>query len=328
MYVAIYNEAKEDHSGSLALHNKRWQLHRILRFSLRRYLLLFVSLMLVVNSTQAQRHNQDAALFAYNVGFGALTAGVGAVINKHKGEPWGRTFLRGASQGCLGGALQYAGKKLTYQIVKQQSYWYGWPAKLVHAAGASIVDNAAYNRPFGQSWSLDIGPARLDLNLNNAQPFNVRFNVATIADVVQASQKGSFNFKQSLQTGFMIYTSNGTFMMQGIKSSGYSFSRSLIYDSKPTKDNTSEFMHQTVAHEMVHLMQYREYLVFNTWVSPLALKLPQKWQEPFRRYLYVELPYETFFYTIEGSHSLDRYYRNFFEFEAERFSTNRYVIIH
>ena len=268
--------------------------------------------------------DSELKLFAYNVSFGGLTAGIGAVINKPKETPAHKAFLTGFYQGCFGGALQYSGKKMVYQIVKHENYWYGWPAKIVHTAGASVVENAALNRPFGRYWNLDLGLLRFDFAFaaedNNTK---VRLNAMYIYDIVVTvveSSSAHIDWGKSLKLGTLAFYTNEP--LSGHKRQdivGRAYSKAFIYTRM-----TSSNIHKTVAHELIHLFQYREHLVFNAWLNPLTSKASPKIINIFQNTIYVEPPYFTPLYLIQGYHSKEHYYRNFYEYEAEWFATKGY----
>ena len=288
-----------------------------------RYALLVLFLFYSAFANSQQR-DSDLKLFAYNVSFGGLTAGVGAIINKPKETPAHKAFLNGFYQGCFGGILQYGGKKMTHQIVKRENYWYGLPAKLVHGAGASIVENAALNRPFGRYWNMDLGPLRLDFAFDTEDdPFRVRFNAMLIYDIIAIGTQSSsayIDWGKSLKLGTLAFYTNEPLYghKHGQDVVGTAYCKSFIYTSR------SNDVYKTVAHEMVHLFQYREHLVFNAWINPLTSKASPKLKNIFQNYIYIELPYITPLYHIQGYHGRENYYRNFYEYEAEWFATNGY----
>jgi len=269
------------------------------------------------------QRDSELKLFAYNVSFGGLTAGIGAIINKPKETPVHKAFFKGFYQGCFGGALQYGGKKMTYQIVEKDNYWCGWPAKLVHTAGTSIVENAALNRPFGRYWNLDLGPLRFDFASDaEDNPFRVRFSAMILYDMVAAGVQPSSSYidwGKSLKLGTLaFYTNEPIFRNDKQDIVGTAYCRSFIYAT------TSRDVHKTVAHELVHLFQRREHLVFNAWLNPLTSKASTRSKNIFQYSIYVEPPYFSLFYLIQGYHDRENYYRNFYEFEAEWFATKGY----
>jgi len=292
-----------------------------------RYVLLVIFLF-YSTFVSSQQKDSDLKLLAYNVSFGGLTAGIGAIINKSKDTPAPKAFLNGFYQGCLGGALQYGGKKLTYQIVKHENYWYGWPAKLVHTAGVSIVENAALNRPFGRYWNLDLGPLRFDFAFTTEDnPFRVRFSVMILYDIIMAGIQPNSSYvdwEKSLKTGTLVFFTNSIlfgYNKQGVV--GIAYSRSLMYSRMYT--HMANDIHKNVAHELTHLFQGREHLVFNAWLNPLASKASPGLKNIFQNYIYIEPPYFSLFYYMQGYHSRENYYRNFYEYEAEWFATNGYL---
>ena len=253
--------------------------------------------------------------------FGAVTGGVGAVINKEPGVNWKNPFVRGFWQGCVGGSLNFAGKKLLYQINKDQQLIYGWGSKLLHSAGTSIIYNAGLNEPFLQNWSIDYGPVKVDFSLNKKKKTRVRFLPVTIYSFAASAKNSRVDWKTSLLTGEPAFLYNDLLIPYGRDryTVGLNYGRSFVY----AKNGDHYF---TIAHELVHSLQFREYQVLNTWLKPIASRIkPSKTKQFVEKTIYPDIPYMWWLYAIEGSHSYDHYFRNFFEFEAQSFSTNQYV---
>lgn len=298
----------------------------IIKATVKSKILAFI-LLIPLSWASAQQRNQEATILAYNVGFGGLTAGIGAVINKPKGASIPKVFLKGFYQGCFGGALQYSGKKLTHLIVSQDSYWYAWPARISHSAGASIVESAALNRPFGKYWNMDMGPLRFDWAVGEKKEFRTRFNAWIIYDVITGFQKGSIDWSKTLQTGCLTYSSNDWISTNPFNVGGEAYTRSLTYSKETSIVYGSKRKRELFAHEIIHIFQYREYLIFNSWIAPITSNIFSKNDNIFQKYVFVELPYIRGFYLSEGQHDAVNYYKNFYEFEAERLSTNREVYV-
>lgn len=55
--------------------------------------ILFLIVLLPISSSYSQSNDTEAAL--YNVGFGGITAAIGAVINKKTEEKFGKVLLKG-----------------------------------------------------------------------------------------------------------------------------------------------------------------------------------------------------------------------------------------
>jgi hypothetical protein len=272
---------------------------------------------------EAFAQKQERQLLVYNALLGGVTAGVGAAINKPKGAQLGRTMINAFWQGCLGGSINFSAKKTLYLITRDEQVAYALPARILHAAGNSIIENAAFNRPFLQSWNIDYGPVRFDFSLGKNRSFKARFLPATIFAVYLGWRDATIDVPYSLYSGTFCFRSKNELVtgLDGNLYSGYAFARSYTY--APLEN---QFKYRTIAHELVHIMQYRDYQVLNTWIAPLAGKMKNgKVKRLFDKYVYLDLPYFWLFNVLQGRHSLPDYFKNFYEFEAERFSTNTTV---
>jgi hypothetical protein len=278
----------------------------------------FVLILLLVANVSFGQPQEHKVLF-YNIGFGGLTSGIGAVINKPKGSKWTHYFIKGLWQGSIGGALHYSAKKTIYLVNKNENLVYAWPAKLLHHAGSSIIENAALNEPFLQNWNIDFGPARFDFALKGEKKFRVRFLPWSIPSYLMGISNGRFDVRTTLLTGNLAYRSK-YYLPKG--SNGISYGRAIGYIADEDK-------HFYIAHELVHQFQFDEYQVFNSWLKPLEPKVSNwKVKALFDKYIYLDIPYFLAFYGLEGIRYDSSYYRNFYEFEAERFATNKYVPIY
>lgn len=278
---------------------------------------------LLFSSLRISAQHQERSLFVYNVAFGGLGGGIGAILNKPKAMNWKKAFLTGAWQGSVGGALNYTGKRSIYLINKHKKYIYAWAGKLLHAAGYSIIQNAALCEPFLQNWNIDYGPVRFDFSFNKRKRFKARFLPESIFAMVMSGRTASFNLKQTLATGEITFTSKKLLELPNGKTEiGVSYGRAIAYVDNPDFSN----VHKLVAHELIHQYQYSEYQLFNTWLQPLAKKIAsKKLQHIFTDYIYMDIPYFLVPYNVAGHYGPLRYFKNFYEFEAERFATNAVV---
>lgn len=265
--------------------------------------------------------DQDRTLLIYSVGLGAITSGIGAVINKPKHTDWKKYFVKGLWQGCIGGFVNYSSKKTLYLVNKQNEFLYAWPAKLLHGAGLSIMENAALNEPFLQNWNIDYGPVRFDFSINGKRKARVRFLPESIAGIIFTAGKARFNLGRTLSTGNLVFVSKEGYVYNGSHYTlGFSFSRALALGALGKND------HEVIAHEIVHQFQFGDFQVLNTWLKPFEKKITSKTlQTIFTRYVYFSLPWFWPIYELSGRYETPHYYRNFFEFEAQRFGSNTYV---
>ncbi|HYH14393.1 MAG TPA: hypothetical protein VD794_04185 [Flavisolibacter sp.] len=272
----------------------------------------------------ASAQSQGRQLFFYNVGLNTITAGVGAVMNKQKTQSWKRVFLKGAWQGGIGGMLIFTSKQALHLINSKENYTYAWPAKFLHSAGTSITENAALCEPFLANWHFDLGLVRFDYKKNAEDKFKARLLPWGLYSIHEGFRFGKrFDVQKSVQTGELIF-SNPEYVLVDLGNEewveGVSFGRAIVIGHEYA--GTYEVM----VHEIVHQYQYQEYMVFNTWLKPLANRLKSKpVKKLFSRYIYPEVPYFLWSYGLQGTPDPQHYYRNFYEFEAQRFATNKYV---
>ena len=267
---------------------------------------------------------QERTVFFYNVGFGGLTSGIGAVINKPKGTNWKKYFVKGFWQGSVGGLLNYSSKKTLYLNNSNKSKAFFWPAKILNSAGTSIMQNASLNEPFLENWYLDYGLVRVDFALHNKNKFKVRLLPAGIYATIAASRFGKFDLENTLATGQIVFSNKEMLRYSnGNTTTGVSFGRALAFtNNKQVFPNP----YRILAHEIVHQFQYNDYQIFTTWLNPLGQKVKSKTiKSVFTKYVYPDIPFTIISYNLAGRYANPHYFRNFYEFEAERFSTNSYV---
>ena len=268
---------------------------------------------------------QEASLITYNLAFGAVTAGIGAAINKSKTENWKEAFLRGLWQGSIGGALHYSGKKTLYLINRNQNNLYAWPAKLIHAAGNSIVENAARNEVFLKNWNLNIGLFRFDFSVPEVKNFKIRLLPSALNGIYFGSKEGKFNLRTSLRTGTIVFESDGLLFNQ---INGYAFTKNYGRAFTISKFMPAGFTRDyLLAYNLVYTFQFDEYQIINSFFKPFETKIDRRGLKTiFEKYVYLDIPYFGIVYDVSTNISNPDYRYNFYWFEASRFSTNRFVV--
>lgn len=265
--------------------------------------------------------HQERKVFVYNIGFGALTSGLGAVINKKKTENWKKSFVRGLWQGSIGGVLNYSAKKSAYLITKNNSVGYAIPARIISSAGNSIIQNAAINAPFLKNWSFEYGLFRFDYTANADKKFKVRMLPTSILATAISLPKGRLDWNTTLCTGVMVFQSKDMISTLRGSHDGINYGRAFIYMDDSLKNHI-------ITHEFIHEFQYREYLVFNAFLKPQVEKINAPGlKNIFTKYIYPDIPYFGLGYMLEGVQQNPRFFRNYFEFEAEHFATNKFVSV-
>jgi hypothetical protein len=283
------------------------------------YILAFTCL-----SKTCYSQKQERTLFFYNVGFGGLTSGIGAVINKPKGTNSKKYFVKGFWQGSVGGLINYSSKKTLYLNNLNQNRAFFWPAKILNSAGTSIMQNASLNQPFLENWYLDYGLLRVDFAIHNKDKFKVRLLPAGIYATIAASRLGKFDLENTLATGQIVFSNKNLFRFRNYNTQiGYSFGRGLVFVNNIL---AYPYPYKLLAHEIVHQFQYNDNQIFTTWLNPIGQKIKSKTLKTiFTKYVYPDLPFSLITYNLAGHYANPHYFRNFYEFEAERFSTNSYV---
>ena len=271
------------------------------------FFLFFLSLAMISNA----QDNNAQALF-YNIGLGAVTGGIGAMINKQPQEKIDKVFLKGLSQGALGGAVVYGSKQMVYNFHKNEHYNQLWMAKMVAATGTSIIENAALNNNFWETWHINIGFNRLEVDIKNS--FKIKYQVMPVAFIgtISAATKGNFNLKYSLQTLTPIFIA---------EDENYYDTTTLVNSIVITENRGIK---RNLAHEYIHTLQYDDYMVFNSFFY----KPKTKWQQKSNfinktsKWIYMDLPGGATLrslYLLENINQ-DCYFDNFFESEANFYS--------
>lgn len=266
----------------------------------------------------------------YNIGTSALISGVGAIITKKHGANWLGAFAKGFGYGAAGGYIKYQGKNILYNVSAKQNLGYNWLAKTVFSAGESITENAAANIKPWQRWYLPVYFTRLKFDFRPKQRvFSVLADPLQPIPVLVEFIKGRhLDMGLTAKAGIFIFDSRKELTVRGIKVDGYATSASVTYDSYGfAPDNP--YRYHVFGHEMVHNLQYYDFTGFRGYLGNDINELES--QNFISLYLN-PAPYITdALYLIEGGYhkaNPQQYYRNYFEFEAEFFSTRQKVNIY
>ncbi|MEM7372142.1 MAG: hypothetical protein AAF587_26225 [Bacteroidota bacterium] len=254
---------------------------------MKKHILLLCLICLGAQQVRGQSYHRQRVDFAFlNLGLNACVGGLGALINKHPGEKAHRVFLKGFGQGLLGGTLSYYGKGFTYQIHKHNQLRYSYLAKLTHAAGASITQNAACNRNFWERWHLNVGLFRLEYEVLNKQ-FHMRILPSTVVAAIAVGSQSKLNLRHSLAMGTVIMEKDGDFTVNGLSGRAIGYSTIIGID----QNIVGEEFYYLMAHEALHTLQYDHMI----WLNPLFYKPDKQWKKDLKwyqqlsKYLYFDL---------------------------------------
>lgn len=281
------------------------------KFSIK--LLILVILLSFANNKINAQHRNDFEAGLFNIGFGGLVSGLGAVINKKQNEKTGKVFLKGFGQGALGGYLIFESKRLVGEFGKTGDYGYIWPSKLINSAGTSIIENAAANRDFWDRWHLNIGFNRIEFYTKDKFKVSYRIMPFALSSTIYGFTQGELDFNKSIKVGsFVFFTddinNSGDF-------TGATYSNSILIEKKALNN-----LNGVLPHEIIHVYQYESFSGLNSYLNKPITKLTKnKWFRTYNKIFYTDFNYLTFrgLYNLNTNHG-----SNFFENEA-RFYTEK-----
>lgn len=230
---------------------------------------IFIILLLSLN-TQAQKNDLEAGV--YNVGGGIIVSGIGSILNKKPNEKLVPTLIKGMTQGAIGGFLLFQSKNLIRKFSKTENYSYVWPSNILNAAGTSLIENGAANRPFASQWHINFGFNRLEIRTNKEIKLRYRIMPFSLIGTLQIANSNKFEFKKSLKTGFLIFTSN----MIDLGNSDYD----IIYGQTSGTNSIlildNELGEFALPHEIIHVYQYEQFSGINTYLNKTMDKYSEK----------------------------------------------------
>lgn len=266
--------------------------------------------------------NYEVKSLAYNTMIGAISGGIGAIINKHSGQKWHKAFAKGFVIGMTGGGISYGGKKINCLIAKKQNLGYAYLSRAVFSAGNSLVENAAANRNFWSVWHYDISFIRIEFRTED-RSVTPRLMPSVFGSTVFLAVYGKVDATTSLRSGTLTfrtpsirYSPN---FVASTPSNGFLFIDTL---------KTGPVFYNTFAHEMIHVFQFQEFSGCNYFAKPIS----DKWKErnpgfkKLSKWVYGDFNYEVMlvnYFLVQKGLKRKDYCHNFLENEAEVLSTGR-----
>lgn len=284
----------------------------------RTLLVVFLFLISLESSAQDFRSQRNKFL-AFNVGFNGLVGGVGAIINKNENQTGGRAFLNGFYKGAIGGTVSHIGFSLTHQILVRENISYAWPSRIVNSIGASFVQNAAENRDLLDRIHFNLYVTRLEY-FPRERNFKARIFSSSIYGIIVTGRNATLNISKSLQSGVLYFESSEYFrssLVQG-RATGQVSSIGMGTDMFPAE------YYDIFAHELAHILQFDRKIGGNAFISRADQKWKEKhqWYKQVSRFLYFDLNGPIFYAAYHFQNSTHNC--NFFEQEAENYSSKRY----
>jgi hypothetical protein len=269
-------------------------------------------LCLLVSLGAPQRAQEPLGTFASkNIALSAVTAGIGAVINRAPHEKVPRALIRGLFYGAAGGAIMFEGKNMTRLIVTQHRLEYACLARTTLSTGVSIVENASAGRCPLTQLHMDVGFVRLDLEPSGRR-LQTRILPVALSDAITAASHHDIDWVRSLQIGTTVFQSRGD-LGEG---SAATIVNSIVY----REGGDQREAEPSLAHELVHTFRYEDFSALTyyfarpteRWITP---HLPQlaRWFYPDFQYAALRVHYVL----VEGGGG-QHYCANFLEREAIR----------
>lgn len=279
-------------------------------------LIIFCVLFLNIGLHHIKAQSNDTEMALYNIGFGSVFSGVGAIINKKPDEKWHKVLFKGMAQGAAGGYLIFESKRLLRKIETEESWEYSWYAKLVNSSGTSIIENAASNRNFYDKWHLNIGFNRLELDTREKIKLDYKLMPISFLMTAYSAFNWDFELQRTFQTGEIIFSGN---IIDNDNANGLALGNIVVIDNSNLDD------YSVFSHEFIHVYQYYDFNVFNTYLNQpfTQFNFKSKTFNELSKYLYYDLQVAILrpLYLLENNNR-DCFYDNFFENEAGYFSNS------
>jgi len=277
---------------------------------------IFLSILLVTSSNHllSAQHKNDFEAGLFNIGFGGVVGGIGAIINKKPNEKTGKVFLKGFYQGALGGYMLFESKRLVGKLGKTRNYNYVWPSKLINSAGISIIENASANRNFWERWHINFGFNRFEFYTKNKFKMTYRIMPFALSNTIYGFTQGKLDINTSLKVGSFVFVANKIKSNSVANSSGQAIGNSILVLKN------SIFSKKTIiSHELIHTYQYESFSSLNSFLNKPTnkLKLDYKWIKIYHKIFYTDFN----FLTMRGLYDLSNNYNtSFFENEARYYT--------
>jgi hypothetical protein len=222
---------------------------------------------------RAPRWMGDVAFVSSNALLGGLTAGVLQKLD-------GGDFRDGFTRGALGGAVAYAGRRVSAETF----YGAGLLGRQVSAVGASVVRNAGDGRPSLERLVVPLGPARLYVDRSDGlrvQPrIALRDLVWTMTFILRSETE--FDASASLSAGAPVFTSP---LRSFVSGDGEEVDGVHSGGVIGLSDVSDEKRRSAFAHERVHVLQNDFALL--VWSDPIERRLLDRpeWGRAVTRYV-------------------------------------------
>jgi hypothetical protein len=200
----------------------------------------------------------EVTFLGANTLIGALAGGIFQTLR-------GGSFSDGFTRGALGGAVVYAGKRLSGERFSGA----GFLGREIAAVGASIVRNAGDGGPSLQRLVLPVGPLRLHLYPKGNHVVNLKVDLYELAWLGYAMAEPALTLEvgKTFSAGAPVFLArnrsirSGEDQVQGVTGAG-----TILIGGRDVSDEAATF-----AHERVHVIQRDFYS--QAWFLPLEERI-------------------------------------------------------
>lgn len=271
---------------------------------------------------QAQSYDtQRNQILAYNILLNGVVAGVGGAIHKSPGEKTWKVFLKNFGKGSLGGLVKYSAKYQAYYLRYADNTFLAHPNRLFFFFGHSMVMNASLNQKLMSKYYCNLYGMDMVMNFENKDDkfLQARLSIATVVGFANFLIVGhEWDLYKSLEYGLFYFRMNPYEKKYG----GFATFNCISIH----KNAAGEQLYRVIPHEFVHTYQFYDFHPVSNLYTP-AMKVKYEKYGIYRTLSkYLKADYEVCFqgalYLIQPK---PRYYKNFFEFEAQHFNIRSYI---
>jgi hypothetical protein len=200
----------------------------------------------------------EVTFLGANTLIGALT---GAIFQTLRGG----SFTDGFTRGALGGAVVYAGKRLSVERFSGA----GFLGREIAAVGTSIVRNAGDGAPTLQRLVLPVGPLRLYLHPRSTVAVNLKVDLYELAWLGYAMTEPALTLEvgKTLSAGAPVFLAeHRAIISRDERVQGLTGAGTILISGRGVSDEPTTF-----AHERVHVIQRDFYS--QAWFLPLEERI-------------------------------------------------------
>jgi len=245
----------------------------------------------------------DVKFIGYNVISSMIIGGLGSGVHHKHNE----TFIHAALNGVWKGSISGVTQSISKLSIRDNDYLI--TSRLIHSISQSMMCNAYNNKPLISNYYLTLYCFNFHTDFRKV---DVKIDPLTIVSVTYLTfSKGySFDIKQTLYSGSIVYISSHKPIIQGItigQSVGNTISAFKNSDPffQPLAYSDANFK-SNLRHEEIHTLQYDEFDVFTP-----------KFHDKIFKYVNVNINFLT---TYSINSLVNGYKGNYFEKEANNYS--------